>query len=44
MNREKDFLTSTCMYYRHDFGLLNKEEQEKTILQAKGWIYAAAST
>lgn len=37
-----DIISSACMYYRHDFGLLEGAEREHTIFEAKEWIYAWA--
>ena len=37
-----DIIPSACMYYRHDFGLLEMAEREHTIFEAKEWIYAWA--
>lgn len=33
-------LRDACLSYRHDFGLLSKEEQEKLLFQAKEWDIA----
>lgn len=37
--KEKDktelFVTNVCLSYRHDFGLLDKEEQEKIMFECK---------
>jgi len=40
--KTKEIISSACMYYRHDFGLLRGDEREHTIFEAREWIYAWA--
>jgi uncharacterized surface anchored protein len=37
---EEQLLAEACLNYRHDFGLLSKEEQTQLIFQAKEWKLA----
>lgn len=34
------FIDNVCISYRHDFGLLNKEEQDKLRFECKEWMRA----
>jgi hypothetical protein len=34
------FIINCCLSYRHDFGLLNKKEQQFIIFQCKEWFHA----
>lgn len=36
----KDLLDDMCMFYRHDYGLLSKEEQDDLRFDAKKWAIA----
>jgi len=33
-------VASACLSYRHDFGLLNAEERQKVMFQAREWLHA----
>ena len=35
---EKSIVDSACFSYRHDFGILPKEEQKKYRISARGWF------
>lgn len=41
-NRFSDlkFIDNVCISYRHDFGLLSKEEQDKVRFECKEWMRA----
>jgi hypothetical protein len=38
--KDEDFKENICMSYRHDFGLMTKEDQELLMFEAKEWIRA----
>ena len=35
-----DQIFNACMYRRHDFGLMKKEDQERMVFSAKEWLRA----
>jgi hypothetical protein len=37
---DEKFIFNVCLSYRHDFGLLSKDEQNVLIFECKGWIRA----
>ena len=41
---ESPLLEKTCLSYRHDFGLLSKEDQKKYKISAQGWYDAWRKT
>ena len=37
---DNKFIINVCLSYRHDFGLLNKEEQDRIMFECKEWMRA----
>lgn len=37
---DDSFKANVCLSYRHDFGLMSKEEQDILMFEAKEWIRA----
>lgn len=39
-SKEERVINSVCLSFRHDYGLLSKEEQENLKFEAREWLYA----
>ena len=37
---DQKFIDNVCLSYRHDFGLLSEDEQDKVRLECKEWMRA----